>query len=82
MPGTRKLVLAVNNLHYRLSHCLQCSFINSIHIIFHSMPMLKEITFRIIRNDVNGWNFGVLVDERMVIGHETAFFLYKMAPET
>ena len=68
------LFFAVDYLHYSLSYCLQCSFINGIHIIFHGVPMLKEISFRIVRDDIDCRDFRILVDERMVIGNETAFF--------
>ena len=68
-------------MHYCLSYCLQCSLINGIHVIFHGVPMLKEITFRIIRNNINGRDFGIFVDECMVICYEATFFLCKITSE-
>ena len=45
------------------------------------MPELEEIAFLVVRDDVDGRDFGIFVDERVVVGYEASAFLYEVVAE-
>lgn len=77
----RGLLLRVDDLHHGLPDRLQGGLVDGAHIILHGMPELEEIAFLVVRDDVDGRDFGIFVDERVVVGYEASAFLYEVVAE-
>ena len=77
------LFFVVDYFQYGLSHCIECAFVDDIHIVIYRMPEITETGIGIgtVVDDIYTWNLAEVIYVQMVIGNLGSLFFREEVAE-